>query len=693
MSEGEITNFSPGAQQVLASARNEASRLNHNFLGSGHLLLGLLDVEHGMAVKVLKTLGVDANAIRQATERQIALKPDQAVSGIFPYTPRVKKIFALAIEEARGLGAHLVDTEHLLLGLLRKDDREAGKVLRDFKVDLMLARQEILNAGGPQSPAPAKISLGRVQAYFDSMVAEVRELGTNADVRWVFTRHTLRAFVKTSMVADRFNRNFVDTEHLLLGLIQLRGGGAITILKTMGLHLETLCRELEVFVASVPHEKELGTLANTSRVREVISLAREEAKNLNRTRIGSEHLLLGLLREGNGVAAKVLRKLNVDSEQVRQMVLSGGGAFSDQLPTDKSIGKAERKAADAPEKVEKGITLETANFTPRARQVLALAREEAGRFNYNILGTEQVLLGLIKLGQGGAVNVLKKSGLDLEIVRLEVEKQVGSSPVQKVIGNTPYTPRVKKVLALAQQEAKNLNHTYVGTEHLLLGLLRERNGVAGKVLRSLSLDVEHARLEILKELDPNFVEQASGDKPGEETDEAAARLPIAETDRINAALETLNLTPHARQAIVLAWKEANHRKQVYVDSDHLLLGLIRLERGTAANLLNKMGLDLKTVGSEIEKQIYPGSINTSVEGVPFTNALKAVIVIALDGAKRLNEKYIGTGHLLLGLLEENEGVATKVLRSFNLDSGNVRETILKDLASKSRRAGAPGSGD
>ncbi len=151
------------------------------------------------------------------------------------------------------------------------------------------------------------------------------------------------------------------------------------------------------------------------------------------------------------------------------------------------------------------------NFTPRAQQVLALARKEADRLNHNFLGTEHLLLGLIKLGQGVAVNVLQKMGLDLETVRLEVEKQVGTGPDQKMIGNIPYTPRVKKVIALAQKEAKNLNHTYVGTEHLLLGLLREGDGVAAKVLRALDVDIEQCRQEILKELDPNFAAQ-----PGEE---------------------------------------------------------------------------------------------------------------------------------------------------------------------------------
>jgi len=144
------------------------------------------------------------------------------------------------------------------------------------------------------------------------------------------------------------------------------------------------------------------------------------------------------------------------------------------------------------------------NFTPRAQQVLALARKEADRFNHNYVGTEHLLLGLIKLGQGVAVNVLQKMGLDLETVRSEVEKQVGSGPETKMVGNIPYTPRVKKVLALAGKEAKSLNHSYVGTEHILLGLLREGEGVAARVLKNLEVDIERTRNEILRELDPNF---------------------------------------------------------------------------------------------------------------------------------------------------------------------------------------------
>lgn len=156
------------------------------------------------------------------------------------------------------------------------------------------------------------------------------------------------------------------------------------------------------------------------------------------------------------------------------------------------------------------------NFTPRAQQVLALSKKEAERFHHNYIGTEHLLLGLINLGQGVAVNVLQKMGLDLETVRAAVEKQVGMGPEQMEAEQIPFTPRVKKVLALAGKEAKMLTHSYVGTEHLLLGLLKEGEGVAARVLKSLDVDIERCRQEILAELDPNFTSLAPDPAPSNE---------------------------------------------------------------------------------------------------------------------------------------------------------------------------------
>ena len=121
-------------------------------------------------------------------------------------------------------------------------------------------------------------------------------------------------------------------------------------------------------------------------------------------------------------------------------------------------------------------------FTDRARKVMQLANQEAQRFNHEYVGTEHVLLGLIKEGSGVAANVLRNLDVDLRKIRNEVEKIVQAGPEMVTMGKLPQTPRAKKVIEYAIEEARNLNHNYVGTEHLLLGLLREQEGVAAQVL-------------------------------------------------------------------------------------------------------------------------------------------------------------------------------------------------------------------
>ncbi len=169
------------------------------------------------------------------------------------------------------------------------------------------------------------------------------------------------------------------------------------------------------------------------------------------------------------------------------------------------------------------------NFTPRAQQVINLARKESDRFNHPYIGTEHLLLGLIVLGEGVAVTVLERLGVSLEAVRLEVESAVGQGPQTKVEGNVPFTPRSKKVLQLAQAEAQALNHTYVGTEHILLGLLREGEGVAARVLMNLKVDIEAARREVMRELDPNY-EPSEAD----EAESGEARPKEVKTPALNA---------------------------------------------------------------------------------------------------------------------------------------------------------------
>src|SRR5687768_14406384 len=168
-------------------------------------------------------------------------------------------------------------------------------------------------------------------------------------------------------------------------------------------------------------------------------------------------------------------------------------------------------------------------FTDRARKVMALANQEAQRFNHEYIGTEHILLGLVKEGSGVGANVLKNLDIDLRKVRLEVEKLVKSGPDMVTMGKLPQTPRAKKVIEYAIEEARSLNHNYVGTEHLLLGLLREQDGVAAQVLMNLGLKLEDVREEVLNLLGAVVENEETSSHPQGEQKKGKSKTPALDS--------------------------------------------------------------------------------------------------------------------------------------------------------------------
>jgi ATP-dependent Clp protease ATP-binding subunit ClpA len=300
------------------------------------------------------------------------------------------------------------------------------------------------------------------------------------------------------------------------------------------------------------------------------------------------------------------------------------------------------------------------DFTPLAQQSLALARKEADRLNQSFVATEHLLSGLVALSEGTAVAVLEKMGIKPETIRTEIERCIGAEPEEKVAGNVPYTPRVKKALVLAAQEAKSLNHLHVSTGHILLGLL-QADGVAARILRNLKVDVTRTRYEVLKEL-----ERASPrDRPGSAQTEPGPGLQ--------------NFTPRAQKVLALSRKEAERFNHNFVGTEHLLLGLIALDQGTAVDVLRKMGLNLELVRAEVEKQVGTGPEQKMIGTIPFTPRVRKVFALADKERKALNHTYLGTEHILLGILREGDGVAARVLKNLDIDIEKTRCEILKEL--------------
>lgn len=164
------------------------------------------------------------------------------------------------------------------------------------------------------------------------------------------------------------------------------------------------------------------------------------------------------------------------------------------------------------------------HFTERARHVMELANKEAYRLNHHYIGTEHILLGFIKEGNGIGANALKNLDTDLQKIRLEVEKIVQAGPDMVAEGRLPVTPRAKKVIEYAIAESRGMNTNYIGTEHLLLGMFREQEGVAAQVLTNMGLKLETVRKEIVRILNPaTFVVPEESDEE-EEVPEPSVRI-------------------------------------------------------------------------------------------------------------------------------------------------------------------------
>jgi len=186
------------------------------------------------------------------------------------------------------------------------------------------------------------------------------------------------------------------------------------------------------------------------------------------------------------------------------------------------------------------------NFTPRAGQVIVNAKKEAGRYNHHYVGTEHILLGLIDLNEGIALNVLQRLGAEPHAIRSEIESVVGFGPDTKIVGEPPFTPKANNVVRFAIQEAQQMQHSYVGTEHILLGLLREQEGVAARVLNNLGVNLDEARKLVKEELNALDI-PASTPGEGAHAGAAPAEKKAGKTDTPTLDAFGHDLTKAARE--------------------------------------------------------------------------------------------------------------------------------------------------
>ena len=301
-------------------------------------------------------------------------------------------------------------------------------------------------------------------------------------------------------------------------------------------------------------------------------------------------------------------------------------------------------------------------FTERARKVLSLAQEEAQRFNHQYIGTEHILLGLVREGDGVAAKVLSDLGVELLKVRAAVEFIIGRGD-RVVLGEIGLTPRAKKVVELAVDEARRLNHHYIGTEHLLLGLIREGEGIAAGALESLGVNLEKVRrttIEVLSQGGPGV---------------ASRRTDASSTDESRPRPDFGRFTERARLAIRTAIVEARERDQAEVNTGHMLLALLQEDESLAALALQQAGVNLDAAQRLVEQNIdarTPVGGQSARDAVGLDAHTLRMIALAADESRQMGDLYVGTEHLLLGLIQEGNGLGAQVLLTLGANLSQLR---------------------
>ncbi len=325
-----------------------------------------------------------------------------------------------------------------------------------------------------------------------------------------FDEQARRALHNAQEEAQHLQHNYIGTEHLLVGLIRDETNAAITILRNMNIDLIKIRDTVESIISREDRILAGPAIGLTPRAKKVIELAVDEARRLNHHYIGTEHILLGLIREGEGIAAGVLESLGANLEKVRiaviQILATTTSSSSAPTPVEQS-GDIFSPAAKKPATPRTNIIVQTKSsetffiapskayaFTEQAYTILKRAEEEALRFQHNYIGTEHLLLGMVREDEGIAGAVLYNLGVDLNRVRQAVEFIIGRGD-RVVVSEIGLTPRSKRIIEFASDEARRMNNDYLGTEHLLLGMVVEGEGIAAGVLNSMGVYVQNVRAE------------------------------------------------------------------------------------------------------------------------------------------------------------------------------------------------------
>ena len=306
-------------------------------------------------------------------------------------------------------------------------------------------------------------------------------------------------------------------------------------------------------------------------------------------------------------------------------------------------------------------------FNDRAKRVLALAQDEAIRFNHNYIGVEHLLLGLVREGEGVAARVLDSLGIDLSKARSSVEVMIGRGKETTSPSEITLSPRTKKVIELAVDEARKLGHSHVGTEHLLLGIVREGQSVGAGVLESVDVSLEQVRHQVIGVMGQHRPEMGATASAGIGPSAGAgigSSHPVPFVDRLETS---------GRRALARAYWEAGRANDKEVAPHHLLLGLVTSGDVWTHRLLTELGVDLADLVTRIDAAV-PRNEGPRPARLDEQAALTEVFARAASFASERNSALIRSGHLLLAIAAA-DSAGGNVLKAVGATPGCIREIL------------------
>jgi ATP-dependent Clp protease ATP-binding subunit ClpA len=498
-----------------------------------------------------------------------------------------------------------------------------------------------------------------------------------------FSERARRALQTAQEEAAQMAHVQITADHLVLGVIRDPASVARLVLGRLHVDHDELARAATSAAINTTEESSGGLSASA---RMVIELAVDEARALNHLYVGTEHLLVGLVREGTNALAQTLQPRQEALQRTRGAIATvlndasrrpmpwrGTSRMTIGVGTPPEVTSPGRRTAEppaslpdeheqlfdhlsafladptsGPAEAEAGLF---GRLSDAALQVLQSAFAEAQWFSHNYIGTEHILLGLVHDPQSGAGQLLRDLGADLPKVRNAVEFIIGRG--DRPLGDTPaLTPRAKKVLILALDEAERLGHAQVGAEHLLLGVIREGEGIASGVLESLVVNTDWIRTQLLENL-------------------GQAQIPPA----------AARVSKGGRSALLQAQLVARWYYHAQVDTEHLLVGLVR-ERGLAARVLQDLGVQLAVLLQHFEVVAPAETGQPSPVGLGYTLTAHAAIERASWEADQRGQPRAGSGHLLLGVLAVEGGHARDLLARLGVSPEAVRAAVEPLLSSE-----------